>query len=171
MTLVDIKPYFEIAAYIAGVVSVPALAWQTRKERITEEYRTLQALEEKYTTLLWKASDDSAVDGVWKAVPSERKRVFDSLLGQAHAEYWPIWEAMSASERNCYRFTRAGLEIFEQAFLANDRGIIGNTQIWSKWKAWMVSWKRTNPYVPYVLSELDDWYTDRFLHFFDNLGR
>lgn len=33
----------------------------------------------------------------------------------------------------------------------------------------MISWKKTNSYVPYVVSEMEHWFTESFLRFFDKL--
>ncbi|WP_148307680.1 hypothetical protein [endosymbiont of unidentified scaly snail isolate Monju] len=109
------------------------------------------------------------INNVWRKIPEERRRLFDSLSGKTNKESWPIWEAMSAEEKNCYRFTRAGLEILEQAYIANGRGWIDSSEIWKKWEGWMISWKKTNSYVPYVVSEMEHWFTESFLRFFDKL--
>lgn len=165
----NIRLYLEMIGYTAGVASVLFLAMQVKKERKLEEYRTLQALEEKYTTLLWMSSETPEIDLAWADLPSERKKVFDSVTTKACNKSWPVWSVMTEEEQNCYRFTRAGLEILEQAYIADKKGWIDDEEIRNKWQAWMVSWRNSNRYVPYVLTELEHWFTPSFLKKFNSL--
>ncbi len=169
MNLDQVKVVLEELGYIAGIASVLFLAVQMKKERLLEEYKTLQSLEEKFTGLLWKGSEDNGLDNVWRGISAERKALFDSLKGERDGASWPIWSRMSESEKNCYRFTRAGLEILEQAFLAKRKGWIRDREISDKWAGWAMSWKRTNAYVPYVLDELAHWFTPSFRKYLNDL--
>ena len=169
MDIEQIRLLLEIAGYTAGVASVLFLAFQLRKERKLEEYKTLQALEEKYTALLWKATEHPEIDRVWKAIPKERKNTFESISQECDEKSWPIWEKMSDDEQNCYRFTRSGLEVLEQAYIAKKKGWIDDAEIWGKWEGWMNSWSKTNSYAPYVLMEMEHWFTPSFLKFFNAL--
>lgn len=169
MNIEEIRLLMEIAGYAAGVASVLFLAIQLRKERKLGEYKSLQALEEKYTSLLWKTTEHSEIDNVWKAIPKNRKEKFDSLTQYCDRKSWPIWEEMSEEEQNCYRFSRSGLEILEQAFIAKKNGWVSDVEIWGKWEGWMISWKTTNSFVPYVLMEMEHWFSPSFLKYFNAL--
>lgn len=166
-----IRLYFEIFGYVAGVASVLFLAIQIKKERKREEYKTLQALEEKYTSLLWRSAEQPEIDQVWEAMPAERKALFDSLMNECSESCWSIWNQMTNEEQNCYRFTRSGLEILEQAFMAKKKGWIDDEEIRNKWLSWMTSWRNTNCYVPYVLKETGHWFTPSFIESFDALKK
>jgi len=169
MDIEQIRLYSEIAGYAAGVASVLFLAVQLRKERKLEEYRTLQALEEKYTTLLWKGSEQPGVDQAWKAIPEKRKIHLDTLAQECSRDSWPIWNDMSNDEKNCYRFTRAGFEILEQAYIANRKGWVDDEEIQQKWKNWIISWKKTNYFASYVLIEMEHWFTTSFIKYYNTL--
>lgn len=169
MNIEEVRLSLEIGGYAAGVASVLFLGIQLMKERKLEEYKLLQALEEKYTSLLWKATEHSEVDKVWKDIPPNRKAVFESLFHTGDKDSWPIWEVMTDEEKNCYRFSRSGLEILEQAFLAKKKGWIKDKEIWGKWEGWMISWKTTNSFVPYVLMEIEHWFSPSFLKYFNAL--
>jgi len=169
MDIEQIRLWFEIAGYAAGIGSLLFLAIQLRKERKLEEYKLLQSLEQKYTKLLWKSSEDSEINNVWLPITAERVEKFNDLSDSCSKDSWPIWNEMNSAERNCYRFTRAGFEILEQSYIAKNRGWINDIEIWRKWKGWMISWKNTNSYVPYVLMEMRYWFSPSFLEYFDSL--
>jgi len=164
-----IRLYFEILGYMAGVASVLFLAFQLRKERKLEEYKMLQGLEEKYTTLLWKGADQAEIDRVWKPLSQERQQHFDSLKNDTDSESWDVWNGMTDEEQNCYRFTRAGFEILEQAFIANKKGWVDDAEIKKKWDNWMISWKTTNTFAPYVFDEMQHWFTPSFVEHYKKL--
>ena len=84
---------------------------------------------------------------------------------------WPLWNSIDQSDQDCYRFTRSGLGIMEQAFLIHQQNWIMNPEIWNKWESWIISWKQTNPYFPYVIQEVADWYTESFIEYLDSLPR
>ena len=169
MDIEQIRLYSEIAGYAAGVTSVLFLAWQIKKERKLEEYRTLQALEEKYTSLLWVGSEKPGIDQTWKVISKERKEHLDALVQEGNRDSWPVWNNMNNEEKNCYRFTRAGFEVFEQAFIANRKGWIDDKEIQLKWKNWIISWKKTNYFAPYVLKEMEHWFTSSFVKYYNDL--
>jgi len=169
MSIEQIRLLLEIVGYIAGVASVLFLGFQLRKERKLQEYRTLQALEEKYTALLWKAAEHPEIDNVWQKIPKKRKNAFESISHARGKRSWQIWEKMSDEEQNCYRFTRSGLEVLEQAYIAKKKGWINDPEIWKKWEGWMTSWNKTNSYVPYVLKEIEHWFSPSFLKYFSSL--
>ena len=169
MDIEQIRLYLEIAAYAAGVASVLFLAIQLRKERKLEEFKTLQALEEKYTALLWKGAEQSEIDQAWKPIPSNRKQKFDTLIKECSLDSWIIWSAMTDEEKNCYRFTRSGFEILEQAYIANRKGWVDDEEIQQKWVSWMLSWKNTNSFAPYVMAEMKNWFTPSFINHYNSI--
>jgi hypothetical protein len=169
MDIEQIRLYTEIAGYLAGVASVLFLAMQLLKERKLEEYKTLMALEEKYTELLWRGSDQSELEQVWKPIPEGRSKLFDPLLEDCTLDSWTIWNTMSEGEKNCYRFTRSGFEILEQAYIAKRKGWVDDAEIEQKWKNWMLSWRKTNSFAPYVLAEMRHWFTPSFIKYYESL--
>jgi len=74
MDVEQIRLVFEISGYGAGIGSLLFLAFQVRKERKLEEYKMLQTLEEKYTALLWKSSEETEINKVWQPIPDKRKK-------------------------------------------------------------------------------------------------
>ena len=169
MDIETIRLYMEIGGYAAGVASVLFLAIQLRKERKLEEYRTLRELEEKYTELLWRGSEEEELNKVWEPMPDNRKNVLDGLINVISSESWVIWTAMNESEKNCYRFTRSGFEVLEQAYIATKKGWVDDVEIQNKWKYWTLSWKDTNSFAPYVLAEMERWYTPSFISYYRSL--
>ncbi|PCJ31264.1 MAG: hypothetical protein COA90_06775 [Gammaproteobacteria bacterium] len=169
MEIETIRLYSEVAGYAAGVLSVLFLAVQMRGQRKLEEYKTLQALEEKYTTLLWRADEQSEINQVWNPISEVLKQKLDSIPQDSPEGVWPIWNLMSDDEKNCYRFTRSGFEILEQAYIANRQGWVSDKEIQLKWKHWMLSWKNSNTYSPYVLAEMPHWFTPSFIKYYNAL--
>jgi hypothetical protein len=169
MHVETVRLYLEMFAYAAGVLSILFLALQVRKERKLNEYQTLQSLEEKFTSLLWKGSDNGNIDQVWVPIATEKEKIFKNALENGPSGKWSLWNAMDEKDQDCYRFTRAGLEVLEQAFLAYKQNWVTNGEIWDKWRGWMISWKTTNPYTPLVLEEMSPWYTSSFVKYFEDL--
>jgi len=160
-----VRLIFEIVGYGAGVTSVAILAWQASKQRKLNEYRMLLSLEEKYTELLWKGSEHAELDLVWDGVSAAREELFESLMVKDSDSAWQLWEHMTDDEKDCYRYTRAGLEVLEQAFIAIRKGWVKDAEIRRKWLGWMRSWKTKNKFLPYVLEEIEDWYTPTFIRY------
>ena len=106
--------------------------------------------------------DSSTPENAWKDI-------FDSPTNNFDNKSWPIWEKMSEEEKVCYRFSRSGLEILEQAYIAKKKGWVADPEIWGKWEGWMIAWKTTNSFVPYVLLELEGWFSPSFLKYFNAL--
>ncbi len=160
-----VRLVFEIVGYGAGVTSVVILAWQANKQRKLNEYKMLMSLEEKYTKLLWKGSEQPELELIWNGVSAERNKLFRSLMGKESDAIWPLWQHMTDDERECYRYTRAGLEVMEQAFIAIRKGWVKDNDIKRKWLGWMRSWRTKNKFVPYVLEEIEDWFTPKFVRY------
>lgn len=169
MQVETIRLYLEMLGYIAGIASIIYLAFEVRQGRKVNEYQSLQALEEKLTDLLWKGSENSNIDQVWLPIPRQQEILFNKALEKKSTDRWALWNAMNEQQRDCYRFTRAGLEIMEQAFWAHKNNWIDNKEVWGKWTGWMSSWKTTNFYAPYVIEEMSHWYTDSFIDYFKKL--
>lgn len=168
MGIDTIRLYLEISGYVAGVASVFFLAFQLKKDRKLKEYNTLRQLEEKYTELLWKGGEVPGLNKVWEKMSAERRSELDALKKEVSRETWLIWEKMDDNEKNCYRFTRSGFEILEQAFIATKNGWVDG-EIQHKWKHWALSWKASNSFAPYVLAEMDHWFTPSFIRYYNSL--
>lgn len=165
-----IHQYGELIGYLTGVASVIFLAYQLLRERKLEEYKLLQRLEEKFTALLWR--EEKGIEGVWKPIGSDERKLYDKSKKNTSGKLWPVWDSIKKdSERDRYRFTRALLEIFEQAYHAHRKQWVSDKEIWEKWKGWMIYSKEVNEYIPHVLFDMPDWYTPSFLEFFKNLEK
>lgn len=164
-----VRLYLEMFAYAAAISSIPIIAFQARKETKRNEYELLQSLEERFTDLLWRGGENRNIGDIWKPFSIEKTNGFKQVTADAEAIAWPLWNSIDQSDQDCYRFTRSGLGILEQAFLINQQKWVMNPEIWEKWEAWILSWKQTNPYFPYVLKEVSGWYTQSFIEYLEGL--
>lgn len=162
-TLETIRVSFEIAGYIGGLTSVSFIARSLIRDNELSQYRLLQGLEQRYTQLLWASDDKPYLDNVWHPIDKDRKRAFDDAISCSECNSWELWRILTDEEKACYRLTRAGLEILEQAHIAQEKRWVKDPSISSKWDSWIKSWKETNSYLPYVVAELDHWFTPSFI--------
>jgi hypothetical protein len=162
-TLETVRVSFEIAGYCAGITSIIFLALQVKKHTQVSQYKLLQDLEKRYTELLWMGDDKPEIDNVWRPIPNEREVIFQKHTSGNNNDSWDLWDQLSPDERSCYRFTRAGLEILEQAHLAQEKGWIKDESVRCTWDAWIDSWAKTNSYLPYVTKEIGHWFNPSFL--------
>jgi len=123
----------------------------------------------RYTALLWRGSEEVGIDKVWSPIPEKRKIELDELKEKSNPDAWIIWSGLTEEEKNCYRFTRSGFEILEQAFIATKKGWVDDKEIQNKWKHWAISWKETNSFAPYVLAETKHWFMPSFLEYFNSI--
>jgi hypothetical protein len=163
ISIESIRVTFEIAGYIGGLTSVTFIARSLIRENELSQYRLLQGLEQRYTDLLWASDNKAYLDNVWHPIDEDRKAVFDAAIQNSNCDSWDFWRLLTAEEKACYRLTRAGLEILEQAHLAQQKRWVKDKSISGKWDAWIASWKQSNSYLPYVLHELNHWFAPSFI--------
>jgi len=169
MQIETARLYLEILGYTAGIISILFLALQSRKERKLQEFQLLQSLEEKFTDLLWRGDENKAISDIWRPFSPEKNAEFQKMIESKDGREWPLWNSLDENGQDCYRFTRSGLSVMEQAYLVHKQNWISNCEIWEKWHSWMISWKHTNPYLPFVLEEVSGWYTSSFVEYFKKL--
>ncbi|MEX2670559.1 MAG: hypothetical protein WD294_00475 [Phycisphaeraceae bacterium] len=155
---------------IALVATLAAMAVQMMSDRNLREYQLFQHLAQEYTELLWRPAENPCLNKIWHPLDAQRIAELDGALDElADKQRWPVWAILDGDEHQCYRLTRAGLELFEQAHTGFYNGWVSDDQTWQKWENWMVDWKRTNTFVTYVLAENAPWFTNRFLKYFQQL--
>lgn len=138
-----------VAQLVVVVSSLAYLARQVRGERVASGFAAYSHINDTYMEHLRRANDEPNLNTVWDPLDVERKREFD--LAQESAKVWGAWHTMTDAERRCYRFTRAALEIIEQAWEAQRHGLIGG-DTWCKWEKGLEIWT-TSSYFPYVLAD------------------
>jgi hypothetical protein len=139
LTTDDLMVVLTTAQLIVVVFSLLYLGRQVRGERVAAGFAAYSQVNDAYTTHLWRAVEDPTLDAVWDPWDPEREA---ALAEAQRSGTWGAWHAMTADERRCYRFTRAALEIFEQAWEVRRRDMIG-ADTWGKWEAWITTWTRS----------------------------
>ena len=119
---------------LAIVITLGIAVCQIFKERKIRSFQLYRALADNYSNLLWKSKEDNDLDKIWEPFEKKLQLEIDSAHKNCGERRWPVWKIMSPEERKCYRLTRSGLEIFEQAFLGNECKFT-DTEVWKSGKA------------------------------------
>lgn len=137
-----------IAQLVAVIVSVLYLGRQVTGEKVAAGFQAYSQVNQAYTAHLWRAAEDPSLNCIWKPQDDARMKELDAAQA---AGAWGAWSAMSDHEKLCYRYTRAALELFEQAWEVKRRDLIGE-DTWQKWRAALGVWK-TTCYYDYVIED------------------
>jgi hypothetical protein len=113
-----------------------------------EGYKLYHLLAQQYMELLRRADHDQELNCIWEPLDPERSCTLDEAQDSAS---WGAWHAMTPTERRCYRFVRAALETFEQAYQLHQKGWI-DEETWTKWQGWIDIWRKAR-YFKYVLQD------------------
>lgn len=148
---------------LALVLTLGVMAYQLRNDRRLQEFQLFRNLSKEYTTLLSTPTDEHCLRMLWKPLDAETLARFDAAWKHNPDSRWPLWETLDGPQRECYRLTRAGLELFEQAYNGHAQGWVSDEQTWRKWDSWMRDWVANNSFVGYVLRENREWFTDDFI--------
>ena len=144
-----IEIVFSTLQAIGVVASVLFAAWQLIRNRRVLEHDSYERLSREYQSLLWQVMTFRHLDNVWEPLSTEDKKRLDKAMTEN--ALWDVWYSMSPEEPDCYRFTRAALEIFERAWQLRHAGHIGE-DTWQKWSAWIRTWSKSS-YFHYVFAE------------------
>jgi len=106
---------------------------QTENQVRVQGHELYYLLAKQYVDLLRESDANPVLNSVWTTIEPERKSELDKA--QASSE-WGAWNLMDASEKQCYRYVRAAIEIFEQTFQLHQKGWI-DEETWKKWDGWM----------------------------------
>ena len=158
--------YLAAAQLLVVLVSVVYLAIQVRGERVAQGFQAYAQVNDAYMRHLWLASEDPELNDIWEPLAGNRREELDAAQ---RAGSWGAWHAMSIQERKCYRYTRLALEIFEQAWEVNRRGMIGS-DTWCKWEQWMLTWHDTR-YFDYVYDDSKPRLLSAFCSTVEEVGR
>jgi hypothetical protein len=126
----------ETASTLALFITLVFIYLQFKRDISVNRFRIHDSLNDKYLDLLWRATEDSALNDVWQALPPERNA---ELSAAQDAERWGAWKIMTEAERRLYRFTRLSLEVQEHACRARREGWIDESA-WNKWRGTMEIW-------------------------------
>ena len=127
-------------------------------------FQTYQQLSQRYTDLLWMASDDPLLNCIWEPLGDDDKARLDGAQAQ---KIWGAWFVMSDQERKCYRYVRSALETFEQAHTLYCQQTLSRGT-WSKWQSWIRLWISTR-YYPYVMEDSRPRFIPRFARLLDEM--
>lgn len=137
---------------VVQLVAVMATLWyfaiQVRGERVAQGFQAYALINQAYMQHLWLAAEDERLNCVWQPIDPGRKRKLDRAQS---AGDWGAWHLMDSDEKRCYRYTRATLEIIEQAWEVRRRNMIG-ADTWQKWGQWLAIWTQTR-YFRYVYED------------------
>jgi hypothetical protein len=140
--------YLTAAQLIFVVLSVGYLARQVRGERIAQGFQAYSYVTDAYMRHLWLSSEHNELNCIWEPLDDARRTELEEAQSLRN---WGAWHEMSDDEKRCYRYTRAALEIFEQAWEVKRRKMIGD-DTWSKWEQWLLIWCGTR-YFRYVYED------------------
>ncbi len=166
MNIDNMKDLASIVESLVIMLTLMIAAYQIFRERKLRAFQLYQSLAEKYSELLWHSKDDADLDNAWKPLSPNLKNDIDFALKNKKEINWPVWHSIETKEKKIYRFSRAGLEIFEQAYLGRGQGW-AEKEIWEKWKIWMKDWENTIPMTKYVFEECKSWFTKSFVEFWE----
>jgi hypothetical protein len=142
----DIFAGLQAIGVIASILFAARQLVRNRRILANDSY---ERLSREYQSLLWQTMQYRHLDRVWEPLSEpDRKRL---EKGQDDGNLWGVWFAMTPEEKDCYRYTRSALEIFERAWqLHNADHIDGET--WKKWSGWIDTWANSS-YIRFVLPE------------------
>ncbi|MGH3565000.1 MAG: hypothetical protein ACRDRH_02985 [Pseudonocardia sp.] len=107
---------------------------QVRNQVLVQGHELYYLLAKQYVDLLREADRNPVLNDVWEAV-TDTKRTQELDEAQS-SEVWGAWRAMTPSEKQCYRYVRAAVEIFEQTYQLHQKRWIDD-ETWKKWQGWM----------------------------------
>ncbi|WP_026912743.1 hypothetical protein [Patulibacter minatonensis] len=145
----DVTVLLTLAQLVVVVVSLWYLGSQVRGERVAAGFAAYSHVNDSYMEHLWRAVEDPSLDCIWDPWHDDRVSVLNVAQ---RGQHWGAWRTMTVDERRCYRYTRAAIEIFEQAWEVKRRNMIGD-DTWAKWHAWLTTWCNSR-YFEIVLEDI-----------------
>ena len=161
MSIIEILDGVEI---IAIIVTVGILIFQVSHNTKALSYQIYQRLNDRYTEILWMASQDPVLNGVWVPLTETRKKQLD--IAQSNKE-WGAWFELDDEEQKQYRLVRLVFEICEQAYTAYDEKWV-KKDLWSKWEDTMRIWKRSR-FFEYAIEDARPRFQTGFLKLVEQL--
>ncbi len=158
----------EIAAYGTGILVLIFTARTFYNDLTLKQFESLVRVEEKYSALLKEAYHIQQLNQTWsyEAHYPRLKQLIER--NTPTPSRWPFWSSLEnfsddpQGDLACYRMTREMLDILEQAFILQDKGWSVPSQVKQKWRSQMEDIVASNPYLEFVLNDLDGWYTASF---------
>ena len=144
-----------------GVIATIAFAIRqiTRNSRILA-HDSYERLSREYQSLLLQTLTHKHLDRVWEALTDEEQARLEKSFKEN--ELWPVWYAMSPEQKDCYRYTRSAMEVFERAWQLRQMGHI-NEETWQKWSGWIRTWSKST-YFWFLLDELDEQFISDYVN-------
>ncbi|HSL08799.1 MAG TPA: hypothetical protein VK887_12620 [Pseudonocardiaceae bacterium] len=121
---------------------------QAKNQVFVQGHELYYLLSRQYVDLLRESDEKPVLNDVWVDLDENRRRDLDKAQA---ASTWGAWSAMTAEEKNCYRYVRAAIEIFEQTFQLHKKGWIDD-ETWIKWRGWIALGVQMR-YFDYVLED------------------
>ncbi len=121
---------------------------QAKNQVFVQGHELYYLLARQYVDLLRESDEKPVLNEVWVNLDENRKRYLDKAQA---ASMWGAWSAMTAEEKQCYRYVRASIEIFEQTFQLHKKGWIDD-ETWIKWRGWIILGAQMR-YFDYVLED------------------
>ena len=106
---------------------------QTVNQVLVQGQELYYLLARQYIQLIRESDQNPTLNSVWLKLEQEREHELDEA--QAASE-WGAWNEMTSAEKQCYRYVRAAIEIFEQTFQLHQKGWIDD-ETWVKWRGWI----------------------------------
>jgi hypothetical protein len=152
----------DTVATLVLLATLTIVARQIWLQRQDLEFRIYQQINDRYSDLLWRAVEDPDLDLVWIDL-SQQQREWLSRHGNQTAQVdstqshgWSTWYALNRSgidaddpppfdlvvEKKLYRFTRAALELIEEAHFAQSKRSI-QPDTWQKFGAVLDTWSHS----------------------------
>jgi hypothetical protein len=151
--------------------SVLYLAKQVKGEKHAMGFQVYSQITDAYLRHLWLATGQPFLNQVWEqwAEGDGRREELAEAQAETRAagQSWGAWKIMTDEERTCYRYTRQAIELFEQAWDLQRRGLIAD-DTYEKWVNWMRIWKETR-YFEFVFEDTRPRLIAPFCETFDGL--
>lgn len=159
-----IDTIFSCLQAVGVIASILFAARQIIKNRKILEHDSYERLSREYQEHLWQPMEFRHLDKVWEPLSDgDLERLNSGLTG---SQLWGVWASMSDEEKDCYRYTRGALEIFERAWQSHDSDHIDD-ETWAKWTAWVRTWSKSS-YFFFVYSEARIQLIDGFAGWIDS---
>lgn len=165
----------EAVAAAGLIITLVLILRQFGLQRKDLEHRIYQQISDRYSELLWRAAEDSRLDDAWRPLSSEQRAWIADRATED--DRWAVWAALDSAdptmpfdgsrEKRIYRYTRASLELCEQAFLAYKSEAVG-FRVWNKFEAVLRSWT-TSRWFAEVLNENRSRFDDEFCAIADGI--
>jgi hypothetical protein len=166
---VDVLQVIQVALLIPSLLFIGLQVFlqrlQVKTQVFVQGHELYYLLTMQYVKLLREADTTPVLNKIWEALDKNRKLELDKA--QAGSE-WGAWKAMTPEEKQCYRYVRAVIEIFEQTFQLHQKDWIDG-ETWEKWRGWVVLAPQMR-YFDYVVEDTESRLVKSFVDLLGSLS-